>query len=95
MSFTAIEILQQCRIEHITDPVEYWLVRIPPIDLEERIFSQVNYRLLDIGGKPVKGRINGYAFIEDPTNIMKQISGQQESQHESQQEKKPDQLNLF
>lgn len=61
------EILQQCTIE---DNV----VKLPSIQLDRKEYLDVKKQLELIGGKWKSGKIQGFVFDSDPTDLLEQIS---------------------
>ena len=64
---TTQEILQQCIIDGN-------VVKLPTIQLERKSYIDVAKQLNLIGGKWKGGKIQGFVFEQDPTELLKQIS---------------------
>ena len=64
---TKQEILQQCTVEGN-------IVKLPDIQLERKDYLDIKKALELIGGKWKGGKIAGFVFVTDPTDLLKQIS---------------------
>ena len=64
---TKEQILQQCVVEGN-------VVKLPDIQLDRKIYSEVKKSLGLIGGKWKGGKISGFVFITDPTDLLNQVS---------------------
>ena len=62
-----LEILQKCTIEENT-------VKLPNIQLERKEYIEVKNKLELIGGKWKGGKIQGFVFATDPSELLNQIS---------------------
>jgi phospholipid N-methyltransferase len=66
---TKEEVLQNCTIEGM-------VVKLPVGDqLDRKLYLQVKTAIEKIGGKWKGGKVFGFQFKEDPTNLMADISG--------------------
>lgn len=61
------EILKDCKIEGN-------VVKLPDIELDRKTYIEVTNKLNLIGGKWKGGKIGGFVFDEDPTELLDQIS---------------------
>jgi Dimethyladenosine transferase (rRNA methylation) len=64
---TTEEILQSCTIENT-------VVKLPEIQLERNAYMDVKKKLELIGGKWKSGKVQGFVFEQDPTDLLYQIS---------------------
>lgn len=64
---TKEEVLQACTVNKE-------IVNLPPIALDRKLYLEVAKALELIGGKWKGGKIQGFIFSEDPTQLLKQIS---------------------
>jgi hypothetical protein len=64
---TTQEILAHCTIEGM-------VVKMPNIQLDRKAFADVKKALSNVGGTWKGGKIAGFVFEEDPTQLMKEIS---------------------
>jgi hypothetical protein len=64
---TKIEVLQQCTVEGN-------IVKLPSIQLERKLYKDVAKALELIGGKWKGGKIFGFVFPADPTELIAKIS---------------------
>lgn len=64
---TTIEALQQSTVEGN-------VVKLPPVQLERNIYTAVKNAIEKIGGKWKGGKIQGFVFEQDPTELLKRIS---------------------
>ena len=58
-----LEILQKCTIEENT-------VKLPNIQLERKEYIEVKNKLELIGGKWKGGKIQGFVFATDPSELL-------------------------
>lgn len=65
---TKIEILQKCTVDGL-------IVRLPEGQLERKLYQDVAKALELIGGKWKGGKVMGFVFQEDPTDLLAQIAG--------------------
>lgn len=65
---THIEALQNSTIEGN-------VVKLPPVQLDRDVYLKVKKSLELIGGKWKSGKIQGFVFPEDPTELLAQIAG--------------------
>ena len=63
---TKEEVLQQCTVEGL-------IVKLPPIQLERKLYQEVAKSLELIGGKWKGGKILGFVFSTDPTDLLSEI----------------------
>ncbi len=63
---TKEQVLNDCIIEGN-------VIKLPNIQLERKIYQEVAKSLELIGGKWKGGKISGFLFNDDPTNLLKQI----------------------
>jgi len=61
-----ITILNGCTIDGNT-------VKLPPIQLERELYLEVSKAINLIGGKWKGGKVSGFVFMEDPTELMASI----------------------
>jgi len=67
----AVETLKNCRVEgHV--------VKLPEAQLDRNVYLEVKNRLELIGGKWKTGKISGFVFNEDPTELLEQIANGQQ-----------------
>lgn len=64
---TKEEVLQKCTIDGI-------VVKLPDTQLDRKIYQDVAKSLELIGGKWKGGKVFGFVFPEDPTELLKQIA---------------------
>ena len=64
---TKNEVLQNCTVEGL-------IVKLPNVQLERKLYQDVAKALELIGGKWKGGKIFGFVFAEDPTDLLRQIS---------------------
>lgn len=64
---TKEEVLQQCTIEGL-------IVKLPPTQLERKLYTDVAKSLELIGGKWKGGKVAGFVFAVDPTDLLEQIT---------------------
>lgn len=62
------EVLQQCTVEGNT-------VKLPNIQLERKLYQDVAKSLELIGGKWKGGKVMGFVFASDPTDLLAEIQG--------------------
>lgn len=62
------EVLQQCTVEGN-------IVKLPNIQLERKLYQDVAKSLELIGGKWKGGKVMGFVFISDPTDLLAEIQG--------------------
>ncbi len=65
---TKEQILQKCTVEGK-------IVKLPSIPLDRKLYMDVAKSLNLIGGKWTGGKIQGFTFNEDPTELLTQIAG--------------------
>ncbi|MFP3835380.1 hypothetical protein [Chryseobacterium sp. SIMBA_028] len=63
---TTEEILQKCTIDNT-------VVKLPEIQLERNAYMDVKKKLELIGGKWKSGKVQGFVFEQDPTDLLSQI----------------------
>lgn len=61
------EILQECKVEGN-------LVKLPDIQLDRKLYLEVSKALNLIGGVWRGGKVGGFVFQTDPTDLLYQIS---------------------
>lgn len=64
---TAQEVLQQCTIDGL-------VVKLPVIQLDRKLYQEVAKALELIGGKWKGGKVFGFVFTEDPTELLAEIA---------------------
>ncbi len=64
---TKEEVLQQCTVEGVK-------VKLPDVKLDRKEYLEVNKALQLIGGKWKGGKISGFVFASDPTELLNQIA---------------------
>lgn len=64
---TKTEILQACRIEGT-------VIKLPTVQLERKLYLEVAKALELIGGKWKGGKVAGFVFDEDPSELLAQIA---------------------
>lgn len=64
---TKTDILQSCKVEG-------FLVKLPPVQLDRRLYQEVAKDLELIGGEWKGGKIKGFVFQFDPSNLLRQIA---------------------
>ena len=64
---TVEQILQQCTVEGK-------IIRLPGIQLERKIYLDVAKKLNLIGGKWKGGKVSGFVFEQDPTELLMKIA---------------------
>ena len=64
---TKEEVLQNCRVEGTT-------VKLPDTQLDRKLYQEVAKSLELIGGKWKGGKVFGFMFPEDPTDLLHQIA---------------------
>lgn len=62
------EVLQQCTVEGM-------VVKLPNIQLDRKAYMDVKKSLELIGGSWKGGKVAGFVFKEDPTDLLTQIAG--------------------
>lgn len=67
---TTEEVLQQCTVEGT-------VVKLPATQLEREVYMDVAKSLNLIGGKWKGGKIAGFVFPSDPTELLEQIANGQ------------------
>jgi methylase of polypeptide subunit release factors len=67
LSVEALEVLKQCTVEGM-------VVKLPPNKLNREDYLAVKGKLELIGGKWKGGKIQGFIFQEDPTELLEEIS---------------------
>ncbi len=63
----AVEVLKKATIDGM-------VVKLPNIQLERKLYLEVANRLELIGGKWKSGKVSGFVFQQDPTELLEQIS---------------------
>ena len=63
---TALNILNECLVDGL-------IIRLPNIQLERKIYTEVATKLELIGGKWKGGNIQGFIFNEDPTKYLEKL----------------------
>jgi hypothetical protein len=64
---TKEEILQDCTIDG-------FIVRLPNIQIERKLYLEIAKSINLIGGVWTGGKVKGFIFKEDPTELLEQIS---------------------
>lgn len=67
---TAQDILSQCTVEST-------IVKLPAIQLDRKLYLEVAKSLELIGGKWKGGKVQGFVFPTDPTELLNQVAGGQ------------------
>lgn len=67
LSMEAIEVLKRCSVEGM-------IVKLPPNQLKREDYLAVKSKLELIGGKWKGGKVDGFVFQEDPTELLQQIA---------------------
>lgn len=67
LSKESIEILKKCLVEDK-------IIRLPTGNLDRKIYLEVKTKLELIGGKWKGNKTQGFVFLEDPSDLLKQIS---------------------
>ena len=62
------EVLQQCRIDGL-------IVYLPDIQLDRKLYQEVAKSLELIGGKWKGGKVAGFVFQMDPTDLLESVAG--------------------
>lgn len=62
------EVLQKCTVEGM-------VIKLPPIQLERKAYTDVKNKLELIGGKWKGGKVQGFIFNEDPTDLLAEAAG--------------------
>ncbi|MBP6238827.1 MAG: hypothetical protein KA536_21945 [Saprospiraceae bacterium] len=65
---TLLEVLQQCTVEGL-------VVKIPTTPLDKKLYAQVKSAIEKIGGKWTGGKVFGFVFKTDPTELLADIAG--------------------
>ena len=65
---TKEEVLKQCTIEGM-------VVKLPNTQLDRKVYQEVNKAIQLIGGQWKGGKIAGFVFQEDPTDLLEQLKG--------------------
>ena len=65
---TTIEVLQQCTIEGL-------VIKLPSEQLDRKVYTDVKSALEKIGGKWTGGKVFGFVFKSDPTDLLADIAG--------------------
>lgn len=68
LSTEAAEVLKECKVEGL-------VVKLPPTQLDRDLYIEVKKSLELIGGKWKGGKVAGFVFNEDPTELLEQVSG--------------------
>lgn len=66
-SMEAVEVLKKCRVEGN-------VIKLPEGQLERNLYQEVAKALELIGGKWKGGKIFGFVFVTDPTDLLDQIA---------------------
>ncbi len=64
----SIEVLKQCTVEGM-------IVKLPPVQLDRKVYNDVAKALQGIGGKWKGGKVAGFVFPHDPTELLEQVQG--------------------
>ena len=64
---TKEEVLQNCTVEGTT-------VKLPNVQLDRKLYQEVAKALELIGGKWKGGKVFGFVFATDPTDLLDQIA---------------------
>lgn len=64
---TKEEILKNCTVEGN-------VVKLPNIKLDRKLYLEVAKSLELIGGKWIRGKVSGFVFAEDPTELLSQVA---------------------
>jgi hypothetical protein len=64
---TKEEVLQNCKVEGM-------IVKLPDTQLERKLYQEVAKALELIGGKWKGGKVFGFVFTTDPTELLNQIA---------------------
>ena len=64
---TKEQVLQNCTVEGT-------LVKLPNVQLDRKLYQEVAKSLELIGGKWKGGKVFGFVFATDPTDLLNQIS---------------------
>lgn len=67
LSQQAVETLKNCTVEGDT-------VKLPPAQLDRNVYIEVKNKLELIGGKWKGGKVMGFVFNENPTDLLAQIA---------------------
>jgi len=67
---TKIEVLQNCKIEGN-------IIKLPNTQIDRKVYLEVKKSLELIGGKWNGGKVFGFVFTADPTNLLNQISNRE------------------
>lgn len=62
------DVLQQCRVEEN-------VVKLPDIQLDRKVYLQVKKALELIGGKWKGGKVAGFVFANNPSDLLSQVAG--------------------
>lgn len=65
---TLLDVLQQCTVEGL-------VVKIPTTPLDKKLYAQVKSSIEKIGGKWTGGKVFGFVFKTDPTELLADIAG--------------------
>lgn len=65
---TTIEVLQQCTVEGN-------VVKLPSVQLDRNEYLDVKKKLELIGGSWKGGKVSGFVFKEDPTDLLAEVAG--------------------
>jgi hypothetical protein len=65
---TVQEVLQDCKVEGNT-------VKLPPVQLDRKLYQDVAKALNLIGGSWKGGKVQAFVFQQDPTELLQQIAG--------------------
>lgn len=61
------EVLQQCKVEGL-------VVKLPSVTLDRKLYVEVKNALELIGGKWKGGKVQGFVFQDDPTELLQEIA---------------------
>jgi len=64
---TKVEVLQNCKVDGTT-------VKLPSEQLDRKLYQEVAKSLELIGGKWKGGKVMGFVFVSDPTDLLDQIA---------------------
>jgi hypothetical protein len=65
---TKQEVLQKCTVEGL-------VVKLPNVQLDRKLYQEVAKALELIGGKWKGGKVFGFVFVTDPTDLLEEIAG--------------------
>jgi type I restriction-modification system DNA methylase subunit len=64
---TKEEVLKKCTIEGN-------VIKLPNVELDRKLYKEVASSIVKIGGKWKGGKVFGFVFLTDPTDLLNQIS---------------------